>query len=472
MLTPSSYGSAQRLSEHRLALGFLAVLWFGIVLGAQMPWAGSRWWRLVQLAGVVAVLLAWRHRRRALMMLIAATTAVLVGSGAWWAVPAVSGGDCAGRATVVAEADGVGRGVRAVVRLDGVRLSVRAHGRPAWRLERMRVGESAMMSGTCRPVAGRVVTWQRSRHVLGEMSVTEVSETVGVAAPLARSVNRLHDALGRGARSLSPDDAALYAGLVVGSDHDQPQEMVQAFRRTGLGHLTAVSGQNVAYVITLVGLVVASRRRGVRIGATLVGLGWFALLTRAEPSVVRAVSAGVVTMLTGSVRGPSVAAGSIAAALMIDPMLAHSVGFQLSSSAAIGLTLGTGALTGLLGSGRWARVAAPTLAAQLATLPLSSAYFGLTPVVAIPANLCAAPVAGAVMLVGLPTGVVAAFLPDTLAAVVMAPVAVMVRWVWWVAHVGGSVRLPAWVDGLCWSAVVTAVIALWRRRPGHATPAS
>ena len=56
-----------------------------------------------------------------------------------------------------------------------------------------------------------------------------------------------------GWRVLPADRAALARGLVIGDDRDQPQEMVQRFRDSGLSHLTAVSGQNVALLLAAAG---------------------------------------------------------------------------------------------------------------------------------------------------------------------------------------------------------------------------
>ena len=57
----------------------------------------------------------------------------------------------------------------------------------------------------------------------------------------------------RGADELPADQAALTRGLVIGDDRDQPPAMVERFRASGLSHLTAVSGQNVAFVLAAAG---------------------------------------------------------------------------------------------------------------------------------------------------------------------------------------------------------------------------
>ena len=67
------------------------------------------------------------------------------------------------------------------------------------------------------------------------------------------------------------DDAALFTGLVIGDDARQSPEMISAFRSSGLSHLTAVSGENVAFVLALVApLLRRCSLRGRLVGALAV----------------------------------------------------------------------------------------------------------------------------------------------------------------------------------------------------------
>ena len=80
--------------------------------------------------------------------------------------------------------------------------------------------------------------------------------------------------------------------------------------------------------------------------------------------------------------------------------------------------------------------------------------FGRLPLVSIPANLLAVPVAGAVMLYGLPAGLVAGWLPVT-APVLMAPARLGTRWVDTVALLGERLE-----PGGVWPWVGWAVVAI------------
>ena len=94
-----------------------------------------------------------------------------------------------------------------------------------------------------------------------------------------------------------------------------------------------------------------------------------------------------------------------------------------------------------------------TLGAQIGVVVPSVLVFGRLPLVSIPANLLAVPVAGAVMLYGLPAALVAGAGPSWLAPVVMFPALVGTRWVDAVAQVAARVEPdPPWV-WLGWAVV-------------------
>src|SRR4029450_7181055 len=96
------------------------------------------------------------------------------------------------------------------------------------------------------------------------------------------------DGVARGSEPLPEDDAALFRGLVLGDDAEQPPAMTDRFRASGLSHLTAVSGQNVAFLLAAVGPLARRRRPIARWAVTVALIGWFVMLTRFEPSIIRA----------------------------------------------------------------------------------------------------------------------------------------------------------------------------------------
>ena len=92
--------------------------------------------------------------------------------------------------------------------------------------------------------------------------------------------------------------------------------------------------------------------------------------------------------------------------------------------------------------------------------------FGRLPLVSIPANLLAVPVGGAVMLYGLPTGIVAGMMP-AIAPVVLLPCKIGVRWVDTVAALGAAVEPGGRATWVGWGVVAVVVVAVTARAAMH-----
>ena len=129
---------------------------------------------------------------------------------------------------------------------------------------------------------------------------------------------------------------------MIGDDRDQPAALVERMRASGLAHLTAVSGQNVALVVAAASPLLRRARPLARWAATLALIGWFVVLTRAEPSVLRAgamAALGATAFALGRQREPlRLLAVAVVGLLLVDPLLAWSVGFWLSVGATAGVT--------------------------------------------------------------------------------------------------------------------------------------
>jgi len=214
---------------------------------------------------------------------------------------------------------------------------------------------------------------------------------------------------GRIGDSLSGQDdrsaAALVSGFLIGDVRELAKVDSEAMRAAGLSHFVAVSGSNVALFLLVWWVLLAPMVRGPgrRAIGGIVGLALFGLITRWEPSVIRAATmAGLV--LVGRAAGVPVtiwtALGSaVSLVLVAAPELALDVGFQLSVAATAGVLAGSRALVGI--GPRW--LALPlgvTLAAQLAVAPILLATFGKVPVWSPIANLLAAPLVTAATALG------------------------------------------------------------------------
>jgi competence protein ComEC len=238
--------------------------------------------------------------------------------------------------------------------------------------------------------------------------------------PWWRASARLRAAVRDSVSTQPPDRRALLPALVDGDDTGLDQTLADEFRVTGLTHLLAVSGTNLTLVVGFA-LVVARwlRVRGrwlYVVGAA--GIAGFLLLARAEPSVLRAAAMGTVALVglgaNGADRGVRALGVATVGLLLVDPGLASALGFALSVLATAGILLlapaWRDALAGWLP--RWlAEAVAVPAAAQLACTPVVAAISGQVSLVAVAANLLAAPAVGPATVLALVGGLVSLVLP-------------------------------------------------------------
>jgi competence protein ComEC len=159
--------------------------------------------------------------------------------------------------------------------------------------------------------------------------------------------------------------------------------------------------------------------------------------------------------------------------LLVDPLLVRSVGFWLSVGATGGVVaVGPWLAARLSRLGTLATPIGITLGAQVGVVVPAVWVFGRLPLVSVPANLLAVPVAGFVMLYGLPAGLVAGVLPP-LAPVVMFPCRIGVRWVDTVAALGARLEPGGTATWAGWSALVVAVAVIAAMNRGrHGCPSA
>ncbi len=225
---------------------------------------------------------------------------------------------------------------------------------------------------------------------------------------------RAEVALGRG---MPTREAELARGFVLGEDDEIDKRTVEDFRRSGLSHLLAVSGQNVMLLALLASPLLAAF--GVPLRTRLIWiLGLIAVyvpLAGAGPSIQRAGVMGALGMLATLAGRRSSRLYALAAAavvtLAIDPEIAADVGWQLSFAAVVGILLAAApireAIASRIGANGWRPVltegAAVTIAATLATAPLIAHRFGAISTTTLAANLLALPAVAPAMWLGMLT---------------------------------------------------------------------
>jgi len=342
-----------------------------------------------------------------------------------------------------------------VFEIDGQRFESWLFGSKRYRAQLLESGDVVRVEGVRREFMGGQARRSQIRHVLGRFELSVMASVVDGhqrSAPLVRAANRVRGMIRNGADLLDAGRGALFTGLVYGDDSSQPPAMVADFRASGLAHLTAVSGQNVVFMLAAAGPLLARMRRPWRIGCSLVLLTWFAIMTRLEPSVIRAVFMAGTSALMAGVGSPVSSwvalCATVALAILIDPFLVWSVGWWLSVAGCAGLIIATPPIARLFdGFPTWVSSwVSPTIAAQTGVLGVVVGVFGWPSAMSIPCNLLATPAAGLVMLIGLPFAIVGGLLPTGLGQVVMWPIGWGVAWVEGVADFGARIDPPTAVD--------------------------
>ena len=344
---------------------------------------------------------------------------------------------------------------RFVLDISGVRISVEAPPNPT-----LRVGDhvSATLEYTTQSPEVRERARVRGIQAAARTySVTLLSR----GGPLEWLRTRIGDDL---ERVIPAPAGGFAAAVVVGLRERVDERIADAFTATGLGHVVALSGWNVAITMAVADralrrLPPRRRRWSLIIIALLYGL-----LAGASASVIRAsvMSAAALVAAAGGRRGAGAVALAHAALalLIIDPSIAYDAGFRLSALATAGL---------LAKSADWSRVAiqltsrlprpfqrpwsviaedvAVSIAAQAATIGVVIALFGRVALWSIPLTLLMAPLipaATGAALLAIIAGEVAPYLTGPLSLIPSAlalPASALFRTAAWIAEAGAQLPL-------------------------------
>ncbi len=455
------------LSDADVALIAVAAVAGSWCAGSHAPVAAV----LVVLA-VMRLAVTRRRLHAVAAMVLLGALAAGVGDRAWEGLRPDVLGPHRGVVELVADPAPRQGALQIVVRVGEERYEGWLRGRLARRVAALRAGERIWIAADLQPLGAERARQVASRHVVGRLDVHLVGDVLP-ANPLDRAANRVHELIERGAVSFGAADGALFRGLVLGDDRDQPRAMTDAFRAAGMSHLTAVSGQNIALLLAAASPLLHRIGGGPRLAVTLLLIGWFVVVTRAEPSVVRAGLMAAISAFAVA-RGAQASAvralaWTVTILVLVDPLIVVSIGFWLSVGATAGLILIAPRLAPALPGPRWlADAVAITIAAQAGVAPVSWAVFGTPPIASLLANVLAVPVAGAVMLYGTPAGLLAGASPPAIGAVVQIPSRIGVRWVAVVAQLAARLEPPAPWPAVLWLVVAIGVVVVLARN--RATP--
>jgi competence protein ComEC len=259
-------------------------------------------------------------------------------------------------------------------------------------------GSSVVITGKL----GRSFRYGNFAAGVSSVSSIEVISAPGFIDSMAAS---MREGLTRSLIGIDERGGSLVAGLAIGDESALPGELRDQILLSGLAHLTAVSGGNVAIVLAMVILV--SMLLGVkllgRVVLSLGALGFYVILVQPQPSVVRAATMGAIVVIAflvgGRTAGPSILSTAVIILLIFDPSLGISWGFALSVSATGGIVVLTPILmdyvqrTPILARTPPVILVAAllTVSAQIATLPVLIAMGTPIGLGSVPANVLAMP---------------------------------------------------------------------------------
>jgi len=344
---------------------------------------------------------------------------------------------------------------RFIAEIEGLRIQVEAPPNPS-----VRTGDTILTTLTQRAITPDAQERLRIRGI----SASARTRTV-VILSRGSPLESLRAALGDAIERVLPAPAGgLAAAIVIGLRERVDERLAADFTATGLGHVVALSGWNVAITMAVADRFAkrfpAKRRRPLLIVVAIA----YGLFAGASASVIRAsfmAAAALIGAASGRPGSGAVALSHAVLALMVlDPAIAADPGFRLSALATAGL---------LAKSQRWSDHAtafgerlptqlrtvwsfigsdvAVSLAAQAATLGLVIALFGRVAVWSIPLTLLIAPLiapATAAAILATIAGELVRFLPSQLAilpSLLALPATALFSAAAWIAQVGA--QLPA-----------------------------
>lgn len=290
-----------------------------------------------------------------------------------------------------------------------------------------------------------------------------VAAIAALALPRAGEIRaRAEAGLGAG---MPAREAELAKGFVLGEDEGIDAATEEDFRRAGLSHLLAVSGQNVTLLalLALPFLAALGIPLHQRLLWVLALIAVYVPLTGAGPTIQRAAvmgALGILATLAGR-RASRFYALALAAGvtLAIDPAIGADVGWQLSFAAVLGILVWARPLAEVLGSwlGAGGGVRGPrggglrralaegiavTVAATVATAPLIAFQFERISTTTLAANVLALPAVAPAMWLGMASAG-AAQVPGFPTELLNGPNAVLLAYI---AQVAAWCAAPGWAE--------------------------
>jgi competence protein ComEC len=247
--------------------------------------------------------------------------------------------------------------------------------------------------------AAIVARWVPRPGLGGRPGGTLVVMEATVLETRTRLTDRLHNYLYHASHRLYGARAGMVDALILGRRGGIDLELQDRFARSGLVHLLSISGFHVG-LITAWAFMICRLARMTRSTALATAAGmsaaYVAFLGWPAPAARAAALAIVVARChtrQRHVQPNALLAATCLVVLLVDPWAALDLGGWLSAAALWGASTFTGWSDRVLGAGFWARTAASSLGATLATAPITAAFLGIVALAGLLLNFPAIPLA-------------------------------------------------------------------------------
>ena len=206
-------------------------------------------------------------------------------------------------------------------------------------------------------------------------------------------------------------ETGLAEALLIGYKDDLDKNLVQAYTRTGVVHVIAISGLHLGMIYIILVTLLKSLKKNKKtkwlVPVIIISFLWlFSLLAGAQPSVLRSALMFTCIVLGENLSRKTSVYNTLSLSafilLCINPFFLWDVGFQLSYAAVLSIVIFMRPLYNLLYiknkllDNFW-KLNAVTLSAQILTLPVSIYHFHQFPNLFLLSNFVTVPLSGLIL---------------------------------------------------------------------------
>lgn len=192
---------------------------------------------------------------------------------------------------------------------------------------------------------------------------------------------------------MSGAELAIAQAILLGDDDTMEPELRASYAAAGVSHILCVSGMHVGVIFMILNFLLKPLElfpatRHLKALLLMLAIWFYAHITGLSPSVTRSATMFSFVTVGGVLRRNTNVFHSLTASLFVllalRPMLMFEVGFQLSYLAVFGIVLLQPSIAGIytcktkVANYFW-QLLSVSVAAQIATFPVSAHYFGIFP---------------------------------------------------------------------------------------------